>query len=303
MAFILMSCGFANSDKHKMMEAKEVINMINKGQPVQISDKIITGDLDFTQIKDKSVGTDISLVHNISQNVIFVKCVFMGKVIANREEGMVNDYVNFDHNISFVNCDFRNDFCMDDIEVNGNISFAKSVFRGNNTSLNNIKVKGKAQFWEVVSEKNFTMVSAHIWDNANFMDAQFQSECSLQNLICNDLQFSNVKCGGPFDFSLSTINGNLTMNYCEYDGDVQLSNSRFSGTSDILDSKFMKQTNFEKSLFLGKTRLSGSEFKGEVNTNETLFLMPPALDNVKASNSAKIKVNTSYEIETNKEKQ
>ena len=69
-----MSCGFANSDKHKMMEAKEVINMINKGQPVQISDKIITGDLDFTQIKDKSVGTDISLVHNISQNVVFVKC-------------------------------------------------------------------------------------------------------------------------------------------------------------------------------------------------------------------------------------
>jgi hypothetical protein len=65
----------------------------------------------------------------------------------------------------------------------------------------------------------------------------------------------------------------------------------------------MKQTNFEKSLFLGKTRLSGSEFKGEVNTNETLFLMPPAMDNVKASNSAKIKVNTSYEIETNKEKQ
>ena len=61
MAFILMSCGFANSDKHKMMEAKEVINMINKGQPVQISDKIITGDLDFTQIKDKSVGTDIFL--------------------------------------------------------------------------------------------------------------------------------------------------------------------------------------------------------------------------------------------------
>ena len=283
------SCTFAKGDKNKTIEADEIIRLIDKGKPVELADKIIMGDLDFTQIKNKYIDGCAIVSHDIAVPVTFVKCVFMGNVTGFCEKNRAVNVVRFCRNTSFKQCDFRGNLNLNQNTVDGDFILAESVFR-ENVSLDYLHIKGRnAHMWEINAEKNFSMSYSQTEGMLNMMDAQFHSEASLQGIRCNEAQFSNMKARHSIDLSLATFNGKVIFNYAQIDGNADLSNVRFLDRVDIYKSRFANNTNLQNTTFYGKTRFNGTSFAG-INTDGAIFLQKPDTEGTTATE--KLKFNT-----------
>ncbi len=292
-SFFLCSCGFAKDDK--MIEAKEIIKQLNKGNNIQLVDKIITDDLDFTKIEGSSIDPNGSLVHTVKPEILFIKCVFLGKIICSSSEGRVFHQAVFANNVSFRTCDFRNTVDFSRVVVNGNLNFAQSAFR-ENADLNGIQVRGgNMQMWELKAEKEFAMADSRS-ESLNLMDAHFSQACILQSTQCSKLQLSNVVCDSTLDLSMSNIKGAAYINYGKFSGSVLMNESRVESSFDMMSCKFNKDLQLENSLLMGRTRFNETHF-GDVLTNNTYFLVEPSKENVVVKHPIKINVLESKQIE------
>lgn len=292
-SFFLCSCGFAKDDK--MVEAKDIIKQLNKGKNIQLVDKIIKDDLDFSKIEESSVDPSGYLTHTVKPEVLFVKCVFLGKVTCSSKEGKVYHQANFANNVSFRTCDFRNTVDFSRVVVNGNINFAQSVFR-ENVDFNGVHVRGgNMQMWEIVAEKEYAMADSRS-ESLNLMDAHFNKACILQSTQCSKLQLSNVVCDSTIDMSMSNIKGMAYINYGKFFGTVLLNEFRVESSFDMMSCQFSKDLQIENSLFMGKTRFNETQFNDVVSKN-TYFIMEPVLEGTIVKQPIKVNVVDCKQIE------
>lgn len=291
---LLGSCGYARKDD-KMMSAKEIIKLIDKGKPVLFFDKIITDDLLFTDAKNQVVDGNANLVHIVKNDVVFVNCVFLGKVFATKTE-KTNHFVRFNGDVSFRKCDFREEVDFSDIVINGKLNMTQSVFR-EKVAFNGMHVKGNSShFWEMTAEKGFSMVNS-TQGRLNFMDAHFAKECNLQRTDCADLQFSNVQCDSLLELSMSSIRGNANINYGVFEGPVSLSYCKVIGMLDVLKSHFNGSFEIENTTLFSATRLTGSTFKGDIKSENCYCLIGPQMEDVKTTSPFKVNVVNSSKVE------
>lgn len=292
-SLFLCSCGYAKDDK--MIESKDIIKQINKGKSIQIVDKIITDDLDFTKIEDQSIDANGSLNHTVKTDILFVKCVFLGKVVCSSQEGRISHQAHFANSVSFRACDFRNSVDFSYITVGGALNFSQSVFR-EQTEFNSIFVKGSnTQFWEVKAEKGFSMIDMQTMGGLNMMDAHFKQDCVLQGLQCSNLQFSNAVCDSMLDLSMSNIKGRAIINYGNFLGTVLMENVRMEEL-DLVSCKFGKDYRLDGTVIMGKSRFSQSQFE-DISTNNSYFFIEPLFDGVKVKNPVKTNVINYKQIE------
>lgn len=278
---MLCSCSFAKNDD-KMMESKDIIKLINKGKPVQIVDRIITDDIDFSTVENQSVDANANINHIVDQDIIFVKCVFLGKVTTHSKKNRITHKTRFMGDVSFRTCDFRGETDFSESVFNGALNFAQSVFR-EKTNLDNIQVKGNSsQFWEMQAEKDFSMVNSKTTGSLNFMDAKFNSVCLLQQTNCEKLQFSNVKCDSLVDLSMSHFQGNVFMNYCEFVGPLFFNNCNIACSMDMLKSEIKKDFTFDNTIFYGQARFNGTKFAA-VSAKDVYFLISPKFENIETN--------------------
>ncbi len=275
--FLFTSCYGASK---KEIHASEILKLINKGKPVQFQDKIILDDLDFSEMKDMYVSSVSSVQKPVHSNILFVNCVFMGKVTATGTyRKKLRTVVLFERNVNFFNCDFREEVNFESAIFKGDMDFSRSIFR-KNTSFNEITAFGKKNlFTETVSESAFQMINALIHGNLNFMNAKFQSNASFQYLTVNILQFSNAVFEKEIDFSNAVVYKNLFFNYVVYNGNLIFSFSKFYGDSDFLNVSFEQNADFSGSFYYGKTRFNNSAFKGNTDFSNTLFIQAPQMEN------------------------
>ena len=293
LSLFLCSCGYAKDDK--MIEAKDIIKQINKGKNIQLVDKIISDDLDFTKIEDRCADANGSMQHSVKPEILFVKCVFLGKVTCSSREGKISHQARFDNNLSFRACDFRNTVDFNYTSIGGSLNLAQSVFR-ENADLNSIFVKGSGvQLWEVKAEKGFSMVDLRTLGGVNMMDAQFKQNCMLQSMQCTNLQFSNVVCESLLDLSMSNVKGRALINYGQFSGSVLMNNVHMEEL-DMLSCKFGKELQLDESVILGKSRFNQSQFEG-LSTNNCYFLIEPLFEGSNIKNAVKVNVLESKQIE------
>lgn len=93
---------------NQIVSASEIIEKLNHGEDVYYEEDIIKGELDFTLVKSKSMELDLLYRVNIESSLIFIKCVFMDKVIAYRkdETGLITA-VSFNEKVSFRGSTFK----------------------------------------------------------------------------------------------------------------------------------------------------------------------------------------------------
>lgn len=251
-AFVTFSC---TATGKKDIKASDIIRLLQKGKDVQIADKIVWGDLDFTTLGNLKVRTPGLLQADVEGNIFFSNCVFMGKVFSAGKKGALPVTARFKCNLVFHECDFRGEVDFSNAEVSGMAYFGKSVFR-ENARFNQLSVWSKdSYFSEVKAEKDFSMVYSAFEGNLYFLDAVFGQKASFQEMsVQGKLSFNNAFFKEKAGLDLMSVNGAAFFNYAVFEKGADFSYSRFLHTADFINTTFGDKGNFEKTYFLNTVR-------------------------------------------------
>ena len=254
--FCCLSC---TSAEKKELKSSDIIKLIKKGKPVQIVGKIILDDLDFTQANEPFVVDASTVQTEITSNIFFSNCVFMGKVTSNSSKGKINLQSVFKNNLIFSSCDFRGEVNFRNAVVFGKTDFSQSTFR-KQANFNNISVWSKGSYFDnIAAEQNFTMIYASFLGNLSFLDAEFQTKSSFQEIKVNgNLSFINVIFADNVDFALMEA-GRTMFNYAVFEKNASFGNARFLSSAEFINAAFRGNTNFENAYFSNVVKIDGAE--------------------------------------------
>jgi len=101
-----MAFSCQGADK-KEINASEVIKLLKSGKDVQLVDRIIMDDLDFTAAGEPCALNTTLLQCETNSNIFFSNCIFIGKVTSNGRKEQSAVQSRFNKNLIFLNCDFR----------------------------------------------------------------------------------------------------------------------------------------------------------------------------------------------------
>ena len=253
--FLFSSCAHAEK---KEIKSSDIVALIKKGKPVQIVDKIILDDLDFTQANEPFVVNAFTVQTEIASNIFFSHCVFMGKVTSNSSKGKTSLQSVFKNNLIFNNCDFRGEVNFRNAVVFGKTDFSQSTFR-QQANFNNISVWAKGSYFDyMVAEQSFDMIYASFYGNLSFLDARFQTKSSFQEIKVNgNLTFINAVFAENTDFALLEA-GRTLFNYAVFEKNVSFGNARFTALAEFIHTTFNGNTNFENTYFADTVHTEGS---------------------------------------------
>ena len=242
------SCAGANK---KEMKASEIIKLMKSGKPVQVVDRIIIGDLDFTAAGEPFIVNGQMLQSEILSNIYFEQCVFMGKVTSNSK--LRNNPIKcvFRNNIVLTGCDFRGEVDLDGAVVFGMVNFSRSTFR-EKANFNNIVVWAKDNYFqEINTEKEFTMINASIAGNLSLQSSVFKANVSFQEI---------------------SVAGAIMFNFCSFEQGAGLDLMEISGKAFFNRASFAKRANFSSSRFMNRTNFASVDFKERANFEKAFFL-------------------------------
>ena len=242
------SCSAAEK---KEMKASKIISLAKKGKPVHVVNKIIIGDLDFSQAGKPVVLNASVLQCNIESGIFFESCVFLGKVTSNGVHGKASVQTCFRSNIIFTGCDFRGEVDFSGAVVFGMVNFSRSVFR-EAANFNHIAVWAKHSFFsETNAEKGFTMVDASFAGNLTVFGSTFHQNASFQEMSTKGkLVFNNSVFKGRAGFDMMTVFGDTFFNYARFERIADFSSSRFIGMVDFVNANFDRPKNTENAFFM-----------------------------------------------------
>ena len=268
-AFFFLSCSAASN---KEMKASEIVRLLQKGKDVQIVDRIIWDDLDFSASKNLKVFSLNQLQANVEGNVFFSNCVFMGKVTSNGKKEALSVCTRFKSNLIFHECDFRGEVDFSGANVFGMVNFSKSVFR-ENANFDQIAVWSKdSYFSEMKAEKDFSMIYAAIKGNLYFLNAGFDGGASFQEInVDGKLSFNNSVFKNSAGFDLMSVHGAAFFNYIVFEKGADFSFSRFLSVADFVNANFGEKGVFEKTFFLNTVRFKGVDVVNTLNLTDTYF--------------------------------
>ena len=268
----ISSCSAGNTDSLSGIKAGQLIKTINKGKAILIKDKIITDDLDFTQVTNHEIFSSSLETARIDEPVTFLNCIFMGKVNANGLESERQVRVHFGRTLTFEACDFREEVNFDNAIVEGEVNFTGSTFR-EMARFNNVHFKGKNNwFTAITSEKYFSMQEALLNGTFDFFKAQANGKTSFQSSSFKGVaRFSDMECDGACDFSLVRFHDDALFTYSNFAGDFRMTNALVIGRLDLNSCEFQANAYITESRFWGNVNFSKSGSKGVFDLSNTYF--------------------------------
>ena len=220
--------------------AAEVIAQINRGQAVTYKNVEITGDLDLTQLNNKTLKEQSAGMHpnkvfvsTVTAPLQFTNCTFTGKVLAffNPDQYKINlnnngnsavYNTNFDKEVRFQNCTFQQGANFKYSEFTEGVSFAGSQFKDEAffkyTKFAQAPDFGKVQFTDGVVFKY-----VHFPAGTNFSQAVFT----------DDADFKYAKFPGKSNLERAQFNGFANFKHAEFSDDVKVQGLAFNGGKDF----------------------------------------------------------------------
>ena len=262
MLFVFTCFSCAGAEK-KEMKVSEIIKLMKSGKPVQVIDKIIVGDLDFTAAGEPFIVNGHLLQCEIQSNIYFENCVFMGKVTSNGKRGENPVRGVFRNNLVLTGCDFRGEVDFEGAILFGMINFSRSTFR-ERANFNNITVWAKDNYFqETTAEKEFSMIYASIAGNLHMQSSEF---------------------GGNAAFQMMIVRGALMFNFCSFSGRVGLDRIEVGDNAFFNNAKFNSVANFANSRFMNRANFASVIFEDRANFERTFFLNAVNFDGVNRNN-------------------
>lgn len=220
--------------------ASEVMAQINRGQAVTYKNVEIAGDLDLTQLNNKTLKEQSEGMHpnkvfvsTVMAPLRFTNCTFTGKVLAyfNPDQGKIkldNDgnneiyNTNFDKEVRFQNCTFQQVANFKYSEFKEGVSFAGSQFTD----------EAFFKYTKFAQAPDFGKVK--FTDGAVFKYVNFPAGTNFsQAVFTDDADFKYAKFAGKTNFEKTQFNGFANLKYAEFSDDVKVQGLAFNGGKDF----------------------------------------------------------------------
>lgn len=211
------------------VDAKEIVDKINRCQAVSYQHATIDGKLDFTRLNNRKLQDESgswtgeaskTYISTVNVPVRFTNCTFAGDVLAyeHLEDSRETNNANFGDNVVFENCTFKGESAFKYTRFAKGASFAGSRFHG---------------------EALFKY--SHFRESPGFSRAKFEEEAN----------FKYASFSGPVHFDEATFRGEADFKY-----------TRFPARSSLRSAVFAGHANFKYAKFSEPVDLSGVDFRG-----------------------------------------
>jgi uncharacterized protein YjbI with pentapeptide repeats len=230
----------------KTMSSKEVFEMIDKGQAVNLQDVVIEGDLDLTELSNKrrnKKNSDESYVSNVTASISFKKCVFKGDFIAykhvDRKTGknFGGITINWEGNGITHTADFYSGVTFDDCEFKGASEFKYSSFK-EGAKFSASGFSQDANFKYASFDENAYFDGCDFDKYASFKYTNFEKDADFYNVVFDgtaDFKYTNFDMRSTF--KNTTFNAFADFKYANFDESRNFNNTQFKGGSDFKYSK------------------------------------------------------------------
>jgi len=266
----------------KTIEAKSILEAINKGEYVNIENSTIEGDLILIDLDDKEIEKEkkeIKIKYHVREAIKFSNCTFKGKVEAYRydEDEKTLHSVDFHSGVIFLQCKFEKD-----------VLFKYSKFYIT-TVFDQAEFQGVALFKYAEFIEDGTFASSTFQEEANFKYTEFNKDAFFTN--CNfigDANFKYTDFEGEADFKNSNFKDDATFKYVKFEK-VDLSNIKFYSDANFKYAEFPEGVDFSNTIFDGFANFKYADFES-INIKGTKFKGDTDFKNTKVDGKSFIKV-------------
>ena len=234
------ACSAQDKPNVKDVQASEIIETLDNGKDIYMTDCVIHGDLDFTALKGrKNITREITSVY-INNSLTFAGCTFAGKVKAFDENGVCIAF--FEKNLTFTDCDFRDSVDFSNITVNDRAFVSGNTFR-KDADWKASQFRGSKTYFSGTKFESGAFFQNCIFDDADFMNTSFGKSAMFQKVRAHNLMFGNSAFKEYADFTYCEI-GKAVFNYCEFNRS-DFSYSIFGSEPEIVGARFIRAPEFD----------------------------------------------------------
>lgn len=251
------------------ISAARLIDQINSGADIALTNATITGDLDFTRINDRerensgNWGKTESYRYHVRVGISFVNCTFEGDVLAYRNE----DEGKTKSNGPLHNADFHEDVLFRDCKFEESVNFKYTSFHAD-ADFPGAEFDEKAGFkyTEFSEAADFNGMEADA--SVDFKYTNFDDEVNMAGAkFGGNAVFKYTKFPRGVDFSKATFEREADFKYAEFPRGVNMANTTFRDEADFKYTKFSSPANFNGTDFgrdpdFKYTQLDGDRFRG-----------------------------------------
>lgn len=208
--------------EEKVINASEIIGNISRGEPVEVTNCVIIGDLDVSEIRDNLTEIEID---GIERKIVESQIRIRDSAI----QGNVNfNPIHFNDTVVFKNVTFEGVAFFWYATFNKTPDFQDSTFKDKadfgeatfNEGAPFSRVKfNYASFLNATFNNNAFFDSTTFDDRAIFRNAIFVKKANFYNCIFNDAAiFFNATFNNSADFQWATFNGAVTFEDATFNG-------------------------------------------------------------------------------------
>lgn len=223
--FLCLIAGTASTIAQTRIKAADIIKQINEGRTVQYSNVEIEGNLDLTDLQNRSLDRKVNNWlsdndHGTYESVVevpvnFTNCTFLDDVLAYYHlERRHETYVaHFEKDVVFKDCVFKKGSEFKYSEFNGAATFSGCTFNdaanfkyaefSSGPSFSNAKFESGADFKYTEFPRGTSFEKASFYGLANFKYSKFRSPLNLDG----------VAFKGSEDFKYTKIDGDSFTSY------------------------------------------------------------------------------------------
>lgn len=255
----------------EMVSAAKILKILQKGEDIYISNAVITGDLDLTQLGGQIVNLNY-YVTAIDAQITFVNCEFKGTVSAYKKNDQSQHSVHFKRGISFIECTLRKELHFQGAVVDGVAAFPGTYFEGA-VHFESASFRHDANFSKSIYMGDLYFQESHFGQAAQFMNSNIGGVANFQGCsFGGNAQFGVAEFHAYADFSRVSFQEGAFLDYTKFHDRAVFSNAHFKGRMDLKGGLFEKDASFKGSLFYGKTRFFQSTFDAALDLSGTCFM-------------------------------
>jgi uncharacterized protein YjbI with pentapeptide repeats len=245
------------AEELKEILASEILDKIQKGEPLEYDNVIIKGNLDVSKLNlPKGNGKFLVTSRIKITNLRIEGSVIFGDTI-------------FKEAINFEGVTFCGDANFSGAEFSGSANFNEATFRGI-TDFNGAKFGEGAGFVDAAFRWVAYFNGTRFIRFANFDGAAFSDDIRfVEAIFWGDANFSGAKFSGSSNFNDAAFRGMAEFRGAAFGGDIWFVEAKFWGNANFSGAKFSGSSNFNDVAFRGMAEFRGAAFGGSADFGHT----------------------------------
>ncbi len=240
------------SQNMPVIEAEEIIQLLETGQPVTLDGYQIEGDLDLAKL-----NLAVETPSQVSVPIAIENSVFLGKVTFT--DLVSARLLSFTERVSFANTTFSQDAIFSGVTFINQAEFSDAVFLA-------------FAHFESVKFDNAVFIGSEFREQSIFARAVFEDETEfISTKFYGDAIFVDIRFVGEANFSFARFEGHAAFIESKFEHSVTFEDAVFLGGADFTNTIFVEGAEFTDSQFHQDAFFNQGEFEKETIFNRTIF--------------------------------